>query len=167
MHPTISSILHGGYYNPLEVVPEGCITGVDLTSVPIPDDRVVISWNHVSSYTLSKLPAEFWGLSTRDSNGKDWSLYHRLGKKKLVNIKQDKDNWYVLEYGECTRNTKDLKNYCSSAKLSESQTELFKRAVEWVKHTPMLKEGIGDSKLVQKFVDKVKWKETGEYDVMS
>jgi len=167
MHPTVSSILNGGYYDPLEVVPKGCITGVDLTSVPIPNDRVVISWNHVSAYTMKKLPAQFWALSTRDSSGKDWSLYHRYAKKSYKEINQGKNDWYVLEYGECTRNTKDSKNYCSSDKLSKSQTELFQRAVEWVKHTPMLKEGIGDSKLVKKFVDKVKWKETGEYDVMA
>ena len=54
MYPTIQSILNGSGRNNVDHLykdyfHDGCITGVDLTTVEIPDDRVVISWN-VSIY---------------------------------------------------------------------------------------------------------------------
>ena len=50
MYPTIQSILNGSGRNNVDHLykdyfHDGCITGVDLTTVEIPDDRVVISWN--------------------------------------------------------------------------------------------------------------------------
>ena len=48
---------------------QGCITGVDLATVDIPDNRTVISWSSVSNYGDFR---RLWGLST-----KNVTLYHR------------------------------------------------------------------------------------------
>lgn len=47
--PTIQGILNGGKYDILQNTHEGCITGVDLTSTEISDERVTASINLASS----------------------------------------------------------------------------------------------------------------------
>jgi len=165
MYPTIQSILHGGPYDYLQHADQDCITGIDLASVVIPDDRVAITWNLVSSQIVRKQPAEFWALSTRDSDGKDWSLYHRLSRNRHPKLKQGANNFYVLEYGDCTRDT-NPKNLCMM-NVNQEHKELFRGAVQWIKHTPLLGEGVGKSKLVKFFAEEVGWKEAGEIAVVT
>ena len=135
------------------LIPSGCITGVDLAEVDIPEDRVVISWNFHSSKGGTKFyKGDYWALST-----KDLSLYHRKQKMKFMH--QGKNSVYVLKYGNCTRDTSPSDIWCQ-ASVTEEYKEYFRGAIQWIKHTPMYDEGFKTSKLVKYFSKKVGWKET-------
>lgn len=160
MYPTIQSIINGGSYDYLQHAHHGCITGVDLTAVDIPDDRVTISWNMVTSQIAKKGPAQLWALSTKDpATGKELSLYHRKFHSNHPRLKQGKDNWYVLKFNECTRDT-SASNLCID-EVNENDKEIFRGAVDWIKNTPMLGGGVRTSKLVEFFSSMVKYEETG------
>ena len=51
LYPTILGILQGGC-NFLTRSGQGCITGVDLAAIDIPDNRTVISWDAVSGFDM-------------------------------------------------------------------------------------------------------------------
>ena len=67
MFPTIQSILHGGYDYWANKEHTGCATGIDLTSVDIPDDRVTISQNLASSLGFRGEPPRYWAIETKDN----------------------------------------------------------------------------------------------------
>ena len=155
MYPTIQGIINGGNYDVLQHTPDGCITGVDLTSVDIPEDRVTISINLASSNSVensrNSVPwqARLWALSTTDSKGRELTLYHRRHKFKHPNLKQGTDNFYILEFGECTRNISNS-NLCMQD-INEEYKEIFRRAIQWLKHTPFYHDGVKNSELVEHF----------------
>lgn len=168
MYPTIQSIINGGGgYNNADYLHrdhfhEGCITGIDLTSVEIPDDRVIISWNLMTSGRGSvKGKKRFWALSTRDnSTGRELSLYHRLHTSFDPSMNQGKDNFYTLLFGNCTRDI-DKTNFCME-EVTEEDREIFRGAVSWIKHgggVSFFNEGVKSSELVDFFGDYVGYNE--------
>ena len=136
----------------LNVAPTGCITGVDLAEVNIPEDRVVISWNLYSGRVSGSFKGDYWALSTKKA-----SLYHRKQEKRLPQLKQGKNNEYVLEYGVCTRDT-SRSNLCQTS-LTAEYMDYFRGAIQWIKDTPLYDEGVKTSQLVEFFGDMVGWKE--------
>jgi len=135
MYPTIRSILHGfngaiGYnfedQNPLSdpntAARRGCIGGVDLTSVDVPEDRVALAINLASSLLVpSKAGLRLYALMTKDS-----ALYHRENPKRgHLQLKQGKNDEYVLQFGSCTKSTKSL---CMIS-LNADMKDYFRRAV--------------------------------------
>ena len=171
IYPTIQSIVHGGggsnnadylYRNHFH---EGCITGVDLTSVEIPDERVTIAWNLATSVSKKTGdPRRFWALSTRDSttgggNGEEVTLYHRYAGSPMSSIKQGKNNTYTLLFGDCTRDT-SKSNLCQEA-VTDNDRKIFKDAISWIKHdgASFFNDGVKSSKLVEFFANKVGYEE--------
>jgi len=95
----------------------------------------------------------FWALSTKER-----SLYHRKHSQALRVLKQGKNNAYVLEYGDCVRDTSPG-NLCQ-AKLNEESRAYFRNAIQWIKDTAMYEEDVKQSELVEFFEKMVGWKET-------
>lgn len=160
IYPSIQSIINGERFDTLQHFPDGCITGMDLTSVDIPDDRVTLSINLASSHSVEKKRKRFrkgawqarlWSLSTKDSKGRELTLYHRKHKDPHPTLQQGADNFYVLEFGNCTRNISSS-NLCMEDGISdESKLETFSRAMQWLEQTPYYHEGVKNSELVELF----------------
>jgi len=165
LHKTIHGIIsrtfatkveEGGHeVLPLGSAPRGCITGMDLAKVDVPENRVVISWNLFSSKKGGKMfKGRYWALST-----KEVSLYHRKHGQKNPTLHQGKNNAYVLKYGDCNRDT-SRKNFLCQASLNEEYKEYFRGVIQWIKNTPFYDEDVKTSKLVEFFGNMVGWKET-------
>ena len=152
-YPTIKGAFWGNF-DYLAQAQHGCITGVDLTAVDIPEDRAVLSWNYRSSQIVRKQPAEFWAIST-----KKLALYHRKAKSIHPKLKQGKNDYYVLEFGECEAST-DAETLCMHIPTKED-LEYFRGVIGWIKNTPLLGEGVKTSELVKMFAQKVNYDETG------
>jgi len=155
MHPTLLSILHGGnaatdgeYHDhpmsdPNTAADEGCISGIDLAAVDIPEDRVTIAINLASGIKRS---LSLWAIST-----KDFALYHRTGRTAVSPLEQGSNDDYVLKYGSCT---KDVMKLCMTD-LSEEKEEYFRRAITSLRSygSSFVGEGVKKSKFVKFFVD--------------
>ena len=115
---------------------QGCITGVDLATVDIPDNRTVISWTAVSTYGNFR---HLWGLST-----KNMTLYHRRWQHDYTPLKQGKDDTYILEYGSCTY------WFCMRSPTKDDYKD-FKEAIHWIKTTSLFGAGVKSSELVHFF----------------
>lgn len=159
IYPTIQNIINSERFDALQHFPDGCITGLDLTSVDIPDDRVTLSINLASSNSVISVKgkkyntwsARLWSLSTVDSKGRELTLYHRKNKYPHPELQQGMDNVYVLEFGNCTRNISSS-NLCMEDGISDkSKLETFSRAIHWLEHTPYYHEGVKNSELVELF----------------
>jgi hypothetical protein len=149
LYPTIKSAFWGGY-DYLTQAKQGCIMGVDLTAVDVPRDCAVLHMNLRSSQIAGgKSKGEFWAVSTRDL-----ALYHRKAKNDHPRLEQGKDNYYVLEYGECEASTSSKKLCMHIPK--EEDLEYFWGTIDWIKRTLLLGEGVKTSKLVNMFAEKVK-----------
>ena len=146
IYPTLQSILRRATsYNENIGTPEGCITGIDLTSVDISEDRVVLQQNLASSEIADSIsPAHLWAIST-----KDLSLYHRLHDEPFPELHQRQDSAYVLEYGECTPKA-DPSRLCQM-KVHPEHLEYFRGAIQWIKDTNLLGEGVKTSEVVNYF----------------
>jgi len=143
--PTIQSILHGGDDYWLYKKHEGCVTGLDLTAVDIPDERVTLASNFVSSLTLRR-PMRLRALST-----KEFTLYHRYGMNEIAAIRQGKNNAYLLRFGNCT---KDTSNFCSED-LDEDGKEYFRQALQSLKNSTLIGTEVKTSELVNFFTEMV------------
>jgi hypothetical protein len=170
LHPTIKSIVQGGAYDFLRPMHSECLTGVDLTAVDIPDDRVTISWNFVSSDRDRSVPKpQFWAIhtavdSTEYAGSGDVTLYHRRAKNVDRKLGQGKDNTYILTYGDCVASWTSAKGQtprCMS-EVNEDHKAIFRKAIKWIKHSKILMRSVGDSELVRFFADIVDREETGE-----
>jgi len=153
--PTLLSIVHGGnvatdgeYHDhpmsdPNTAADEGCIAGIDLAAVDIPEDRVTIAMNLVSGVSRS---LTLWAIST-----KDFTLYHRTGRTEVYPLQQGRDNDYVLEFGSCT---KDVMKLCMTD-LSEEKEEYFRRAITSLRSygSSFVGESVKTSKIVRFFVN--------------
>ena len=176
LFPTTYSISHGGggHDNAAQLFqqhfPDGCITGVDLTSVDIPDDRVTISWNKASARTAPrggrpnapKPRGSLWALHARDpQSGEEFSLYHRDFTEPHKAINQNPVATYVLLYGKCLKNT-NFNNLCMSG-VKDSHKALFRKAISWIKTSQgFFDNGVRSSELVEFFSTVVGWEETSE-----
>lgn len=157
IYPTIQGIINGaGKYDILQHTPDGCITGVDLTSVDLTYDRVTMTINLASRQsvlrTRNNVPwqAKLWALSTTDTKGHELSLYYRKHKYPHPRLEQGEDNYYILKYGECTRNISQS-NLCMED-LNDEYKEIFKSSIQWLKETPHYHAGVKNSELVEKFL---------------
>jgi hypothetical protein len=173
-HPTIKSIVQGGAYDYLSPMHPECITGVDLTAVDIPDDRVTLSWNYVSSkLERGKMKPQFWAIhttvaSTAYAGSGDVTLYHRLSKNPDHLLCQGANNTYILIYGDCVASwTSAMKKTprCMT-EVNDDHKAIFRRAIQWIKHSPIIKTRVGESELVRFFADVVGWEENGEVPVI-
>ena len=169
-HPTIKSIAQGGAYDYLSPMHPECITGVDLTAVDIPDDRVTLSWNYVSSkLERGTTKPQFWAIhttvaSTAYAGSGDVTLYHRQSKNADQLLSQGANNTYILIYGDCVASwTSAMKRTprCMT-EVNDDHKAIFRRAIQWIKHSPIIKTRVGESELVSFFADVVGWEETGE-----
>jgi len=161
MHPTVRSILHSVDDNYKDTNPmskpktadaKGCIAGVDLTSVDIPDDRVVLATNLASSQIIStKKTLKLFALMT-----KDVALYHRQHIRGMHELGQGRDNEYVLQFGSCTQSTTSL---CMADfnHRDDDTKEYFRRAVVSLRDTSIsfFGGGVKWSRPVMFFVDKL------------
>ena len=148
MFPTIQSILHGGYDYWANKEHAGCATGVDLTAVDIPDDRVTISQNLASSLGVRRgEPPRYWALETKDN-----ALYYRLGRSVMKNLRQGNDDAYVLIFGICT---KHYKNMCSE-ELSEADKVHFRQVLQSLMSSTLVEDEVKNSELVTFFHDMIK-----------
>lgn len=138
LYPTILGILQGGY-NFLTRSGQGCITGVDLAAIDIPDNRTVISWDAVSGYGAI---THLWGLSTK----KGGTLYHRRWRHHYPPLQQGKDDDYILEYGNCT-------TWLCKHKPTKNDYENFKRALHWVSSSPLIGEDVKNSEITHFFAN--------------
>jgi len=169
LFPTIYSIAHNGGGNDAaaHLLPEhfhaGCVTGVDLTSIDIPNDRVTISWNAVSASMMKKPPGNLWALNAKDPvTGKAFSLYHRLFFSRFAAAKQGKNNFYQLVYGPCLRDVSST-NLCMISRVNGHYDALARRAISWIKYSQgFFGEGVKSSELVEFFAENVGWEDTGE-----
>jgi hypothetical protein len=170
LYPTIKSIAQGGAYDFLRSMHSECLTGVDLTAVDIPDDRVTISWNFVSSERDRTVPKpQFWAIhtmvdSTEFAGSGDVTLYHRRAKHEDKQLGQGKDNAYILVYGDCVASwTSAMRQtpICAS-KVDDNHRAIFRQAIQWIKHSPMHMKSVGDSELVRFFADIVDQDDTVE-----
>ena len=141
-YPTLLSILLGGHDYLLQAA-DGCIHGVDLTTVDIPNKRVAISWNSLSWDSFVSVK-HMWALSTKNT-----TLYHRNASYPVPFLQQKKEADYVLEFGECTRNTRPS-NICSHTPTKD-EYEYFRGAVQWIQDTSFLGMGIPSSIVVDYF----------------
>lgn len=159
IYPTIQSILRG-QYDIQQHTPDGCVTGIDLTSVEIPDERVTISMNVASSQVKGRgnIPwqARLWAIST-NSKGQELSLYHRKHRFKHPGLTQGMNNYYILEYGECARQRTDrlVVNYCFHD-MNDKYKEIFWRSVEWLGRTELYHAGFKSSEIVALFSNTTK-----------
>lgn len=133
LYPTILGVL--GY--DFLAGAQGCITGVDLATVDIPDNRSVISWSAVSNY--GDFGRHLWGLST-----KNVTLYHRRWLHNYGPLYQGKNDTYILEYGSCT-------NWLCMHSPTKDDYKDFKEAIHWIKTTPLFGAGVKSSELVHFF----------------
>ena len=155
MFPTIQSILHGGYDYWANKEHTGCATGIDLTAVDIPDDRVTISQNLASSLGYRGEPPRYWAIETKDN-----ALYYRLARSGMKNLHQGKDDAYILIFGICT---KDYTNLCSE-ELSEADKVYFRRVVQSLMSSTLVEEQVKNSELVTFFAHMVDLVKEGEGD---
>mmetsp|Transcript_32322 Transcript_32322/g.67805 ORF Transcript_32322/g.67805 Transcript_32322/m.67805 type:complete len:976 (-) Transcript_32322:11-2938(-) len=162
VYPTIRSILYGvsgadnsdfDDPNPLSdpdtAASKGCLTGVDLTSVDIPEDRVVLAMNLASSQmSQARRFLQLYGLITKDS-----ALYHRKDRTPFRELKQERNNEYVLEFDSCTQSTTSL---CMT-KVTRDKQEYFRRAIVWLRKEDNVFFGkdVQNSELVKFFVGKI------------
>ena len=162
LYPTILSIINEGNADYLyrDHFHEGCITGVDLTSVSIPDDRVTIHWNRYSQLVRSRNSNEvkirFWALSTKDSSGRELSLYHRLHTSPKPTLKQGRDNFYTLH--QCSTDTMNTDPDMCMAEVTGKDKDIFRDAISWIKNgggVSFFNDGVKDSELVEFFSDMV------------
>ena len=168
-HPTIKSIVQGGAYDFLRPMHSECLTGVDLTAVDIPDDRVTISWNFVTSDRRTVPNGHHWAIhtavnSTEYAGSGDVTLYHRRAKNVDGKLGQGKDNTYILTYGDCVASWTSAKGQtprCMS-EVNDDHKAIFRKAIQWIKHSKILMRSVGDSELVRFFADIVDREETGE-----
>jgi len=166
MYPTIRSMLHnvsgtvvdytvnnGDFQNPLldpeNAATQGCIAGIDLTTIDIPDDRVTFAINLASNHLVAKKHSlRLYALST-----KDYALYHRKSRKRVGGLRQGKDNEYTLQFGSCTRSTRSL---CMMT-LDPTMKEYFRRAVASLRRrydgSGFVGQEVKESELVKFFVD--------------
>jgi hypothetical protein len=169
-YSTIKSIVSGGTYDYFSSMHPECITGVDLTTVDIPDDRVTLSWNYVSSkLERTTIKPQFWAIHTTVASSAyagsgDVTLYHRISKNPDANLQQGKNNTYILFYGDCVASWTSAKRktpHCMT-EVNDDHKAIFRRAIQWIKHSPIMKTRVGESELVSFFSDVVGWEETGE-----
>ena len=170
LHPTIKSIAQGGAYDFLRPMHSECLTGVDLTAVDIPDDRVTISWNFVSSELDQTIPKpQFWAIhtavdSTEYAGSGYVTLYHRRAKSADGALHQGQDNTYILVYGDCVASWTSAmrKSPICMTNVNDDHKAIFRKAIQWIKHSPILMRSVGDSELVRFFADVVDREEMGE-----
>mmetsp|Transcript_39100 Transcript_39100/g.84312 ORF Transcript_39100/g.84312 Transcript_39100/m.84312 type:complete len:510 (+) Transcript_39100:1-1530(+) len=168
MYPTIRSMLYnvsgtivdytvdnGDFQNPLldpeNAAAQGCIAGVDLTTIDIPDDRVTLAINLASNHLVAKKHSlRLYALST-----KDYALYHRKDRKMTGRLRQGKDNEYILQFGSCTRSTQKL---CVMT-LDPTMKDYFRRAVVSLRRrydgSGFVGQEVKESELVKFFVNVV------------
>ena len=147
MFPTIQSILHGGYDYWANKEHTGCATGIDLTAVDIPDDRVTISQNLASSLGYRGEPPRYWAIETKDN-----ALYYRLARASRRDLKQAKDSTHVLTFDECTKNRSNL---CSKL-FREGDKVYFRQVVQSLLSSTLVEEQVKNSELVTFFADMIK-----------
>merc|ERR1719253_1262222 len=150
-YPTIKGAFWGNF-DYLAQAQHGCITGVDLTAVDVPQDRVALSINYRSSQLASPFKGEFWAVST-----KELALYHRKAKNRHPKLNQGKNNYYVLEFGECESSTSKTTLCLHTPK--EDDLDYFRGVIGWIKNTQLLGEGVKSSELVNMFAEKVMYNE--------
>ena len=155
MFPTIQSILHGGYDYWANKEHTGCATGIDLTAVDIPDDRVTISQNLASSLGFRGEPPRYWAIETKDN-----ALYYRLARASRRDLKQAKDSTHVLTFDECTKNRRNL---CSKL-FREGDKVYFRQVVQSLLSSTLVEEQVKNSELVTFFADMVDLVKEGEAD---
>mmetsp|Transcript_6035 Transcript_6035/g.11731 ORF Transcript_6035/g.11731 Transcript_6035/m.11731 type:complete len:529 (+) Transcript_6035:583-2169(+) len=144
LYPTIRNILHGGaprndtddWINETNAQ-EGCMVGVDLAAVDIKDDRVVVASNSISS---AGSPTHLWALMTKES-----ALYHRMQKRPLKQLGQDKTGSYVMSFNDCNEGSNCLVG------LNESSKNQFRHIVESFKNDSTIQDGVKDSDFIQFF----------------
>jgi len=147
MFPTIQSILHGGYDYWANKEHAGCATGIDLTAVDIPDDRVTISQNLASSLGFRGEPPRYWAIETKDN-----ALYYRLARASRRDLKQAKDSTHVLTFDECTKNRRNL---CSKL-FREGDKVYFRQVVQSLMSSTLVESQVKNSELVTFFADMIK-----------
>ena len=155
MFPTIQSILHGGYDYWANKEHTGCATGIDLTAVDIPDDRVTISQNLASSLGFRGEPPRYWAIETKDN-----ALYYRLARASRRDLKQHKDSTHVLTFDECTKNRSNL---CSKL-FREGDKVYFRQVVQSLLSSTLVEEQVKNSELVTFFAHMVDLVKEGEGD---
>ena len=155
MFPTIQSILHGGYDYWANKEHTGCATGIDLTAVDIPDDRVTISQNLASSLGYRGEPPRYWAIETKDN-----ALYYRLARASRRDLKQAKDSTHVLTFDECTKNRSNL---CSKL-FREGDKVYFRQVVQSLLSSTLVEEQVKNSELVTFFAHMVDLVKEGEGD---
>ena len=155
MFPTIQSILHGGYDYWANKEHTGCATGIDLTAVDIPDDRVTISQNLASSLGYRGEPPRYWAIETKDN-----ALYYRLARASRRDLKQAKDSTHVLTFDECTKNRRNL---CSKL-FREGDKVYFRQVVQSLLSSTLVEEQVKNSELVTFFAHMVDLVKEGEGD---
>ena len=155
MFPTIQSILHGGYDYWANKEHTGCATGIDLTAVDIPDDRVTISQNLASSLGFRGEPPRYWAIETKDN-----ALYYRLARASRRDLKQAKDSTHVLTFDECTKNRRNL---CSKL-FVEGDKVYFRQVVQSLLSSTLVEEQVKSSELVTFFAHMVDLVKEGEAD---
>jgi hypothetical protein len=50
--------------------------------------------------------------------------------------------------------------------VNDDHKAIFRRAIQWIKHSPIIKTRVGESELVRFFADVVGWEENGEVPVI-
>ena len=138
LYPTIRSILHddtprNGIVNWTEVH-RGCMTGVDLAAVDIPDNRVVAASNSISS---AGIYGHLWALMTKDS-----ALYHRKHSRAHKPLQQGKNSSYVMSFRGCEgRNC--------LVDLDESGKDQFRHVLETFKNDSRIRDEVKKSDSVE------------------
>lgn len=150
--PTIRSVLDEGYESPSHA-PKGCITGVDLTSIDVPDDRVAIATNMASSKRAGVVPTRHKALLT-----KDMALYRRSGKyaispKTIFNeAAPASDITHVYRFGDCSSDGPNSASLCQGfLKEDEAAQEHFRRALVSLQYSALLSESAKTSDVVRFF----------------
>jgi hypothetical protein len=153
LYPTLLSILHPtsksddgtvGHHtlNSTDSF-KGCATGFDLTAVDIADDRVTLASNMVSATTVRSQRLQLRAIST-----KDYALYHRKSHSSHPQLKQGKNDAYMLIFGAgCTSNPEDL---CVGA-FDDDGREYFVPYLDSLKNSSLVDEETKESELVRFF----------------
>jgi len=151
MFPTMKTLMQlsngGEKYDFLTKANHGCFTGVDLTSVEVPGDRVQIAMDYVSGKKFVQAynvePGHLWAIVANET-----ALYHRKWHSPNPFLEQGKDDVYVMHFGNCTSDTQSL---CTEPFDLNLHGGLLKSALRSFKSTKLVGEGAKNSDLIQYF----------------
>ena len=122
-----------------------CVTGVDLTAVDIPDNRVTIAWNRESSKHY-RYPSHLWALSTKEK-----AIYHRSNRKPMRKLRQGRSNFYVMTFKNCTR---DITNHCMT-ELDQDGKSYFRPVLKSLDQSLFFGDELKKSELVNLFTNEI------------